>query len=138
MDKKEIFKFLNSNQVFYLATAEEDTPHVRAMMLYHADENGIIFHTGKTKDVHRQLQANPKVELCFNNFEVNAQVRIAGKVELVDDINLKKEIAQQRPFLKAWILDNGYDMLSVYRLKSAVATVWTMEDNLTPKTYITL
>jgi pyridoxamine 5'-phosphate oxidase len=138
MDKKEIFKFLNNNQVFYLATVEGDIPHVRAMVLYHADENGIIFHTGKTKDVYKQLQANPRAELCFNNFEVNAQVRIAGKVELVDDINLKKEIAEQRPFLKAWIMDNGYDMLSVYCLKSAIATVWTIEDNLAPKIFIAL
>ena len=67
MNKNEIFQFLNSNLVFHLATVEGGQPRVRGMWLYRADENGLIFHTGKDKDLHRQLTANPNVEMSFNN-----------------------------------------------------------------------
>jgi len=37
------------------------------MLLYKADENGIIFHTGTMNDVFKQLNENKKAELCFNS-----------------------------------------------------------------------
>ncbi len=41
MEKQEILEFLKKNPVFFLATSEGDHPHVRAMMLYRADEEGV-------------------------------------------------------------------------------------------------
>jgi len=46
MNKSEILGFLNANPLCHLATVEGNKPHVRGMMLYRADENGLIFHTG--------------------------------------------------------------------------------------------
>ena len=138
MNKDEILDFLNANPVFHLATVEGHKPHVRGMLLYRADENGIIFHTGKMKDVHRQLTEDPNVELSFNNgnFENLIQVRISGAAELVEDLDLKKEIVQEREFLKPWVEQNGYGPLAVYRIKKGVATVWTMKTNFEPKKFI--
>ena len=138
MNKNEILDFLNGNPVFHLATVEGHKPHVRGMLLYRADENGILFHTGKMKDVHRQLTENPNVELSFNNgkFEDLIQVRISGAVELVEDLDLKKEIVQKREFLKPWVEQGGYGPLAVYRIKKGVATVWTMKTNFEPKEFI--
>lgn len=58
MNKNKIFNFLNANPVFHLATVDGNKPHVRGLLLYRADENGIIFHTGKMKDLHKQLTEN--------------------------------------------------------------------------------
>ncbi len=140
MNKQEILKFLNDNPLCHLATVEGNVPHVRGMMMYRADENGIIFHTGKMKDLHKQLMKNSQVELCFNNgkFEGLIQIRISGTLELVEDLALKKEIVQKRDFLKPWIDKAGYDPLAVYRMKNGRATVWTMANNFTPKEYISL
>ena len=140
MNKAEIFDFLNANPVFHLATVEGTRPHVRGMLMYRADEHGIIFHTGKMKDLHRQLTANPNVELCFSNgkFDDLVQVRISGAVELVEDLELKKEIVQKREFLKPWVEQAGYEPLAVYRMKKGVAVVWTMKTNLAPKEYVEL
>ena len=140
MNKKEIFDFLNANPVFHLATAEGNKPHVRGMLLYRADEKGIIFHTGKGKDLHGQLTANQNVEMSFNNgkFDDLIQIRVSGAVELVEDLELKKEIVGKRDFLKPWIEKMGYEPLAVYRLKKGVATVWTMQTNFEPKEYIDL
>jgi pyridoxamine 5'-phosphate oxidase len=140
MTKNEILNFLNANPVFHLATVEGNKPHVRGLLLYRADESGIFFHTGKTKDVHRQLTANPNVEMCFNNgkFQDLIQIRVSGTVELEEDLELKKEIVQKREFLKPWIERDGYGLLVVYRMKKGMATVWSMETNFAPKEFIEL
>jgi uncharacterized pyridoxamine 5'-phosphate oxidase family protein len=108
------------------------------MLLCSADENGIVFTTGKTKDLNKQLSVNPQVEMCFNNYQENIQVRIAGSVEPVEDLEFKKEIVAKREFLKPWVEQMGYEMLSVYRLKNGIATIWTFETNFEPKSHITI
>lgn len=140
MNKNEIIGFLNANPVFHLATVEGDKPHVRGLLLYRADENGILFHTGKMKDVHEQLTANPHVEMSFNNGKIGdlIQIRVSGAVELVEDMELKKEIVQKREFLKPWVERDGYESLAVYRLKNGRAAVWTMKSNFAPKEFIEL
>jgi len=138
MTKDEIFEFIKSNPVFALATAEDNVPHVRNMMLYRADENGIIFTTGENKDVHRQLTTNPRVEMCFYSSKEEHQVRIGGTVEVLDDLELKKQVVEDYPFLKEWVDREGYDVLIVYCLKSGRAISWTMKTNLKPKEYIQL
>jgi uncharacterized pyridoxamine 5'-phosphate oxidase family protein len=140
MNKKEIFGFLNANPAFHLATVEGGKPHVRGMYLYRADENGILFHTGKMKDLHRQLSGNPHVEMSFNNgkFDDLIQVRVSGTVELVEDLELKKEIVEKRPFLKPWVEQSGYDPLAVYCLKNGKATIWTFKTNIAPKEFVDL
>jgi uncharacterized pyridoxamine 5'-phosphate oxidase family protein len=140
MNKSEIFEFLNANPVFHLATVQGDTPRVRGMLLYRADEGGIIFHTGKMRDLHKQLSENNQVEMSFNNGgnEDLVQVRVGGRVELVEDIELEKEIVRNRDFLKPLVEQFGYDFLAVYRMKKGVATIWKMKTNLEPKIYIEL
>lgn len=140
MTKNEIFEFLNANPVFHLATIEGNKPHVRGMLLYRADENGIVFHTGKMRELHRQLTEDPHVELSFNNgsSEDLTQVRVSGAVELTEDPELKKEIVRDRDFLKPLVDQMGYDFLAVYRLKKGVASIWTMRANLAPKEYTEL
>ena len=92
MNRSELLAFLNANPVFHLATVEGNKPHVRGMYLYQADENGILFHTGKMKDLHKQLIVNPNVEMSFNNgkFENLIQVRVSGTAELIEDMDLKR------------------------------------------------
>jgi uncharacterized pyridoxamine 5'-phosphate oxidase family protein len=123
-----------------LATVEGNKPHVRSLLLYRADENGIIFNTGKIKDLHKQLTANPHVEMCFrnSNFQELVQIRVSGTVELVENIELKKEIVQKHEFLKPWVDRDGYGFLAVYRMKKGMATIWSMATNFAPKEFIEL
>ncbi len=137
MTKAEILTFINANLDAYLATVEGNKPRVRAMGIVKADENGIIIQTSTYKDVYKQLSANPNVELCFHNAKDGIQVRVSGAVEVADDLELKKEIIAQRPFLKSQVEKNGYGAIAVYRLKG-MATVWTFATNFDPKTYIQL
>ena len=137
MDKKEILDFLNAHPSFFLATVDGDRPHVRGLILYRADEDGIIFQSGKTKDLYKQILANPEVELCFNDFEERIQIRVSGKAEILDDIDLEQEILSKREHLKKRIEEEGY-VVVVFRVRKGKAVVWTRSIDLKPKEYIEL
>ena len=133
MTKAEIIQFINANPACHLATADGSQPRVRGMLIYRADEQGILLHTGTTKDLYKQLIANPRAELCFNNMKDGIQVRVTGKAELVEDQKLKEEIVAARPFMKPWIDQRGYSFLAVFRIRNAAAEIWTLATNLEPK-----
>jgi uncharacterized pyridoxamine 5'-phosphate oxidase family protein len=136
LNPETILDFLNQNPVFSLATTEGTQPRVRSMLLYRAAASGLVFHTGSRKDLHRQLQANPLVELCFYNADQDLQFRISGKATLEADLELKKEIVARHDFLKPLVESQGYESLAVYRVKRCLATPWTMASIGAPKEYI--
>ena len=144
MTKEELFQVMSANPAFHLATVENGAPRVRGMFLFRADSNGILFHTGTMKDIYAQLVANPAAELCFNDYKAGIQVRVRGTLELVDDQNLKEEIAAHptRAFLKPWLQSKGpekfYRELAVFRLLNGSACAWTMQTNYDPKVFVVL
>ena len=76
--------------------------------------------------------------VIFYNQQKFSQIRIEGSVEILDDMELKKQIVEDLPFLKPLIESKGYDVLICYRIKNARAIFWTMEKNFEPKQYIEL
>lgn len=133
MTEQEIYEFMNENVGFYLATTESDQPHVRGMMLFRADENGIIFHTASTKDVYNQIMNNPKVELCF--YGNGTQVRVTGVLDNVKDENLREQIFNHptRAFLNAWKQKGIDHLLEIFVMKNCEAVTWTMATNFDEK-----
>lgn len=125
MNKKEILEFITKNAVAYMATAENNKPHVRAMGTYKADENGIIFSMQANKDVYKQLIKNPEVELCY--FAEGVQVRVAGKMTPMDNKSLRDEMLEKRPFLKPQVEKEGWDYIKVFIIKNGKATVLDMK-----------
>ena len=145
MTKQELFDFMNKTVAFYLATADGDQPRVRAMMLYKADENGIVFHTGPFKEVYQQICANPNVQLCFYDPAHGLQVRVRGALDNISTQALKEEIANHpsRGFMQAWKAhcateEEFYAMFEVFRLSGGIANAWTFASNFTPKEDIAL
>ena len=133
MDENKIYELINSNLAFHLATMDGDQPRVRGMMLFRADKDGIVFHTASTKDLFKQIQKNPKAELCFN--ADGTQIRVTGELQVNTDPALREEIFAHptRKFLQAW-KDMGIDyLLTVLVMKNCEAVIWTMETNFEPK-----
>lgn len=138
MIKEEMFKLMNENPVFHLATMEGNQPRVRGMLLFRADEEGIIFHTASTKDIFAQIMKNPKAEVCFQG--QGSQIRVAGVLEQVNDEKLRNEIFNHpsRKFLQDW-KENGIDsLLQIFCLKNGTAVEWTMATNFAEKKQIDL
>jgi len=144
MDTGEIYALMNRNPAFHLATMDGDTPRVRGMMLFEAGPDGVIFHSGVFKDVHRQILANPRVELCFNDYENYVQIRINTTLQVVNDNDLKDRICEHptREFLKKWResgdLSDFYRDFIVYRTRGGKFAVWTMQTNFEPTTWLDL
>ncbi len=140
MERSELLALINRNPAFFLATVEEGEPRVRGMLLYRADEDGIVFHTGTMKDLCRQLLADPAVELCFNDWQRNIQVRVRGKAVPVNDPRFREEIVNSpgREFLKPWVEKMGMDVLAVFRVVDCQAHTWNMETNFAAKEFIPL
>jgi pyridoxamine 5'-phosphate oxidase len=136
MNKEEILAFLNTNPGCHLATLEGNQPRVRGMFMYKADAQGIIFHTGAFKALYSQLLKSKQVEICFNS--PDKQVRIEGVVEILNDLTLKKEILEARPWLKPLLGQQGDDALVIFRITGCKVSVWTMESNFEPTTYESL
>jgi uncharacterized pyridoxamine 5'-phosphate oxidase family protein len=138
MTKSEIFAFLNANPVCFLATVDGDQPRVRGMMLFSAGDEGILFHTGEGKEMTEQMRRNPAVEMCTFDQQSGIQVRVRGTVEFVEEIAVKQRVIADRPFLQPIVDQIGIDAFLVFRITKAAATVWTMEANLAPKTFVEL
>jgi uncharacterized pyridoxamine 5'-phosphate oxidase family protein len=136
MDREEIISFVNANPTCSLATVEGDVPHVRAMGMYKADDRGILIQLSTLKGMYKEVLQNPKVELCFNG--AGKQVRVSGTAEFIEDQGLKEEVVKARPFLKPLVEAQGYEVIKIFRLTNAVATVWTMATNLEPREFIKL
>lgn len=58
-----VVDYLTSVPAWYLATCEGDQPHVRPFSFAALEGGRIWFCTATTKDVYRELVANPKFEL---------------------------------------------------------------------------
>lgn len=127
MKFQEYIDFATEHPVCSLATVDGDQPRVRTFLLWRANENGFYFETFNPKDVYRQMKDNPKVEICFFNnesdFEKAKTMRLSGKVEFLEDADLKKQLLQDWPFLQ-----EAEPILELFRVASGEAFFWTMSD----------
>jgi pyridoxamine 5'-phosphate oxidase len=101
MTLSECFDFANKNQTCHVATSEGDQPRVRVMRMWYASADGFYFCGLAPKNMWKQMRNNPKVEVCFFNnpaeFKDCIAMRVAGKVEFLEDLELKKKVLQERP-----------------------------------------
>ena len=94
----EVYDFLKKCGTYYLATVEGDQPRVRPFGTVDLFEGKLYIQTGKSKSVSKQLQANPKAEICA--FADGTWVRVAGNLIRDDRIEAKKHMLDQYPALQ--------------------------------------
>ncbi|HTX61042.1 MAG TPA: pyridoxamine 5'-phosphate oxidase family protein [Methanobacterium sp.] len=139
MEFKDCIKFANEIPVCYLATVDGNQPRVRALGFWFADETGFYFQIGSVKDMYKQLKENNKVEACFwqpNEESTGIMMRVAGEVEFIEDLALKRKVIEDRPFLKEFGLTVDHPELIIFRIFRGEAYFWTMETNFEPKFFI--
>lgn len=134
MNLQDCIKFANENPVCYLATTDGDQPRVRALLMWFADKNGFYFAILSPKEVYKQLQNNPKVEVCFYNNAADLQdaksMRVIGEIEFPDDEALKKKVSEERAFLEQITGRPIEPIMKVFRIYTGEAHFWTMADVL--------
>ena len=133
MDIQDCIKFATENPVCYLATADGAQPRVRTWLLWYADESGFYFVAMSPKDVAKQLQRNPKVEVCFYNNAADAadwkQMRVAGEVEFLEDEETLEKAYQNRSFLDDLVGFSVKPLVRPCRISTGEAYFWTLANN---------
>jgi uncharacterized pyridoxamine 5'-phosphate oxidase family protein len=138
MDFKDCIDFANENGVAWLATSENNQPHVRAMGMWYADETGFYFQSAAMKELTGQIQQNPKLEIAFYKPDegTGTMLRVEGEANIIDDIKTKEKCIKERPFLKDIGLTAEGDKLFIFSIPHGKAHFWRMETNLDPKDII--
>ena len=96
---QEVYEFLKKCGTYYLATVEGDQPRVRPFGTVDIFEDKLYIQTGKVKDVSKQIQKNPKVELCA--FDGEKWLRVFGNLVRDDRVEAKEHMLEGYPNLKA-------------------------------------
>ncbi len=93
----EVCEFLKGAETYYLATVDGDQPRVRPFGTAHVFEGRLYIQSGKSKDVAKQIAANPKFEICA--FQ-DSWIRVSGT--LVEDprIEAQESMLDAYPELK--------------------------------------
>ena len=94
----EVYEFLKKCGTFYIATEEGDQPRVRPFGVVNIFEDKLYIQTGKSKNVSKQMQINPNVEICA--FMDGKWLRLAGKVVRDDRREAKASMLDANPVLK--------------------------------------
>ena len=101
-----VVKFLKEAGTYYLATVDGDQARVRPFGTVNVFEGKVYIQTGKSKDVSKQIHANPKVEICaFMNGE---WLRVSGKLVEDDRREARQSMLDAYPQLQAmYSADDG-------------------------------
>ena len=116
---ERVCKFLEEAQTYYLATAEGDQPRVRPFGTELVYEGKLYIQTGKSKDVSKQLAANPKAEICA--FQGGKWLRVAGELVNDDRREVKAAMLEKYPSLQRMYSADD-DNTQVLYFKNATAT----------------
>ena len=117
---QEAYEFLKKAGTYYLATVEGDQPRVRPFGTVDVFEGKLYIQTGRSKDVSKQMKANPKIEICA--FTEGKWIRVAATA--VDDprVEANAHMLASYPQLSGmYKADDGN--CQVLWLKDATATI---------------
>ena len=116
---QEVYDFLKECGVYYLATVEGDQPRVRPFGTVDIFEGRLYIQMGKIKNVSKQIQKNPKVEIC--GFKGGVWLRVAGRLVRDERVEAKEHMLDSYPNLKGMYSATD-DNTEVLYFEDAVAT----------------
>lgn len=141
MDLNDCIDFVRINPNGFLATLDGHRPRVRPMTVWDADASGFYFYTSRVKPLLSQLAACPEVEIAFYRPgtppEIGVVLRIAGRIEIVEDMNVRRKLYETMPWLKK--IGTGTPdcpTIVVFRIPQGRYNFWTWENNVAPGPWI--
>ena len=116
---ERVEKFLKEAGTYYLATVDGDRPRVRPFGTAHVFEGKLYIQTGKSKDVSKQIHANPKVEICACTG--GDWLRVAGTLVEDDRREARQSMLDAYPSLRGMYSEDDGNT-EVFYFKDATAT----------------
>jgi general stress protein 26 len=117
-----------------LATIDGDQPRLRPVSPVRTDGFTIYVANLRTYGKTRDIEANPKVELCYMDSHHN-QVRITGIAEVVKDRELLEDLWVSNPLLRNYLGSIDNPELIVYKVvpnRVSYMQEWALEYHNVP------
>lgn len=109
---EKVFDFLSKHKDVAFATVEQNKPKIRVFQIMKQEGHTLYFATSPHKEVYRQLQENPNIELLA--MDGNISVRVTGRAMFDVPDGLAREIYADNPVLPR--LYKRYTDLVYFRL----------------------
>ena len=130
---EEVIRFLRENPVQYLATVGRDgKAKCRPFMFAGALDGRLWFCTNSRKDVFKDMQANPNVELSVSSADY-AWIRLSGEA-VFEDNRAAKELCLTNPIVRGQYGTADNPIFEVFYLDGAKAVIADFSGN-PPKSY---
>lgn len=131
---EKICEFLKKTGTYYLATQEDGQPHVRPFGTAHIYEGKLYIQTGKSKPVSKQMDANPKVEICA--FNGSDWLRLEGEVMEDPSVEAQASMLEAYPELQAmYKAGDGNTIVYYFRKGKATISSFTHEPEVIEFSY---
>ena len=108
-----------------IETEEGNQPRVRPFGVVNIFEGKLYIQTGKSKNVSKQMQINPNIEIC--SFIDGKWIRLEGKVVRDDRREAKVSMLEANPILKNMYSADD-DNTEVLYFEKARATVYSFTE----------
>ena len=129
----EVVKFLQENPVQYLATVGRDGKAKCRPFMFSGEMDGRLwFCTNSLKDVYKDMQANPNIEISVSSPSY-AWIRLNGVVVFENNM-AAKEMCLQNPVVKGQYGEATNPIFEVFYLKDVHAVIADFSGN-PPKEY---
>lgn len=122
-DIAKIDDILTKAEEFYLATVDGDRPKVRPLGFHLLYEDKIYFGVGTFKEVYKQMQANPNVEIAA--WDGEHFLRYYGTADLSKNDEVVEKAFKLMPEIAEAYKANGWEM-GVFFLNDATAEIRNM------------
>ena len=130
---KEVVAFLQANPVQYLATVGRDGKAKCRPFMFSMEKDGKLwFCTNNQKEVYKDMQENPYVEISVSSPEF-AWFRLHGKA-VFENNKAVKEGCMANPIVKSQYQTADNPIFEVFYLEDAEAVIADFSGN-PPKTY---
>lgn len=125
----EILEFLKQNPVQYFATVGLDQkPKVRPFQFMLEKEGKLYFCTNNQKEVYKQIEKNPYVEICTSSPKFE-WLRLSGKVVFSQDKQIKEEIISASPLVKSIYKTADNPVFEIFYLEEGKAIISDFSGN---------
>ena len=117
---EKVVEFLQANPVQYLATVGRDNKaKVRPFMFLFEQGGKLWFCTNNTKDVYKDMQANPEIEVSVSD-PTYAWIRLHGTAVFENNMAVK-EGAMNNPIVKSQYETADNPIFEVFYIRDAHA-----------------
>ena len=124
----KVVEFLNANPVQYLATVGRDGKAKCRPFGFACEKDGELwFCTNNQKEVYKDMQNNPYVELSVSSPEC-AWLRLHGKAVFENNMDIK-EICIQNPLVKSQYGEATNPIFEVFYLENAHGVIADFSGN---------